>query len=348
VLGRVNLSDAECKWIQEKIDDHCKAFKTRYKFIYRYFPTEYDLVYSLVNEYMMNAQALTGWNFLGYDIPYVFNRATQLGIDISVLSPTRTTFSYTPQGYTKDKTVQLPTHRFIFDYMEIYAKWDRSVDPKESNKLDWVAGTVLGVKKVEHQLGFKALWEQKPAEYVFYNAVDSIIVKEIDEKIRTSSAFFGLANLTHVPALTAFSPVKSLEIVQSEYLYKENRVMALGYKATNANTDGYEGAFVYDPVPGFYKNIFAVDFRSLYPSIEMQFNISPDTYIKKDKAHKLQDDEIFTVSGAIYKRNFKGFIPTITEDFFNQRRAYKKDMLIAEREGNELKEIYERRFGKIA
>lgn len=346
VRGRANLSQDDINWIQKKIDDHCSAFKTKYKFSYKYYPREVDLVYDIVNEDFAKAECTTGWNFFGYDYPYIYNRAKTLGIDVNVMSPTRSFFKYTPQGGGKDDAIMLPNHRLMYDYMEIYAKWDRTVDPKESNKLDWVAGTVLGVKKLEHTLGFKEFWEQKPAEYICYNAIDSIVNREIDEKIRTSAAFMGLANLTHVPALTAFSSVKTLEIVQSEYLYKENRVMPQDRKADNPNKDGYEGAYVYDPIPGVYKNVFACDFRSLYPSIEMQFNISPDTYIKKDKNHKVEPNEIRTVSGAIYRRDFKGFIPTITEDFFKQRRAYKEEMQIAEHEMYELKAIYEKRFHK--
>ena len=39
----------------------------------------------------------------------------------------------------------------------------------------------------------------------------------------------------------------------------------------------FEGAFVYQPKAGLYENIVIVDFRSLYPSIIVSHNISPDT-----------------------------------------------------------------------
>jgi DNA polymerase elongation subunit (family B) len=234
----------------------------------------------------------------------------------------------------------------MYDYMEIYAKWDRAVEVKESNKLDWVAEHVCGQKKVEHQLGFKEFWEQQPAEYVLYNAIDSILIREIDNSIKTSSAFLGLANLMHVDALTAFSPVRSLEIVQAEYQYAAGKVFPAGGKKGGSN-DGYEGAFVYDPIPGLYKNVIALDFASLYPTTMRQFNISPDTYIKKDKNYHASEHEIKCVSGAIYKKDFEGFIPKILTDFYTQRKKYKKEMMIAIDEKYYLQDIYEKRFGKL-
>lgn len=64
----------------------------------------------------------------------------------------------------------------------------------------------------------------------------------------------------------------------------------------------YEGAYVKEPVPGLYKDhpIFALDFKSLYPSIIIGLNLSPsnvslvgqyDTNLMdNDKYNKLIDE----------------------------------------------------------
>ncbi len=346
VLGRANISEAEIDWIQSQIDEHCKNFKTKYKFTYLYYNTEVELLTAFFRDFVYPATCVTGWNFFGYDYPYLYNRANKLGINILYISPTGTWYNYTPQQSESGK-LSLPKHKLLYDYMEIYIKWDKSVEVKESNKLDWVSQKVVGAKKVEHQLGFKDLWQQKPAEYIFYNAIDSILVREIDNKIKTSSAFLGLANLMHVDALTAFSPVRSLEIVQAEYLYKEHRVMPNVGNKKNKDNDGYEGAFVYQPITGIYKNVIALDFASLYPTTMRQFNISPETFIVKDKNHVRQPNEIMCTSGAVYKRDLPGFIPKICTDFYNQRKAYKKEMMAAIDEKYYLEDIYEKRFGQF-
>ena len=342
VFGRKYMSPKQISWIQKKIDEHCSCFDTKYKFTYIYHENEVDLLTDFFWNHFRNAPCVTGWNFFGYDWPYLYNRSQKLGIPINYLSPSNTWFTYTPLN--GDRKIHLPKHKLIYDYMEIYVKWDKTVQVKESNKLDWVAETVVGVKKVEHQLGFKDEWEQKPAEYIFYNAIDSILVREIDNKIKTSSAFLGLANIMHVDALTAFSPVRSLQIVQCEYQYKEGKVFPGGQRQRNENT-GYEGAFVFKPIPGVYKNVLALDFASLYPTTMRQFNISPDTFITKDKGRKPNVKEIKCCSGATYSKEIEGFIPKILTDFYKQRKAYKKEMMIAIDEKYKLMDIYEKRFG---
>ena len=39
---------------------------------------------------------------------------------------------------------ELPKHRLVFDYLDIFDKWDTSIKIKESNRLDFVAKKVLG------------------------------------------------------------------------------------------------------------------------------------------------------------------------------------------------------------
>jgi DNA polymerase elongation subunit (family B) len=349
VLGRAPLTGEQIQSIQSRINDHCSIFDEKYNFFYVYHENEYDLLMDFFENYMEPVSCVTGWNFFGYDYPYLFNRARKIGIDMIAVIMKRSltsTMTYGPQNArSRDERITLPLHKLMYDYMEIYAKWDRSISPKESNKLDWVSEKALGVKKVVHELGFKALWEQRPDEYVFYNAVDSILVREIDKKLKTAQTFFTLANLLHVPALTAFSPVQSLQTVQTEYLYRENRIFPRVKKEMPADNDqSYTGAFVYEPVPGVYKNIIALDFASLYPSTIRQFNISPDTFRgKMDPNYQRKDDEIKTISGATYARNYDGFVPKILTDFYKQRKAFKKEMQIAEKEQGYLEEVLERR-----
>lgn len=344
VFGRKQLSTEEIEWIQKRIDEHCSNFKTKYNFTYIYHEQEVELLTDFFYNYAQHASCITGWNFFGYDWPYLCNRCEKLGINIDCMSPSRTWGSY--RTINGERTVKIPNHKLLYDYMEIYIKWDRTVPVKESNKLDWVSETVVGAKKVVHQLGFKEEWEQKPAEYIFYNAVDSILVREIDNKIKTSSAFLGLANLTHVDALTAFSPVRSLEIVQCEYQYRENKVFPIK-EGKSEKVGAYEGAYVYDPVPGIYRNVLALDYASLYPSTMRQFNISPDTFIIKDASRPKHPDEIKCSSGAVYKRNFVGFIPKILADFYTKRKTYKKEMMTAINEKYALVEAFNKRFGEL-
>ena len=344
VLGLANLSQEDIQWIQGEITKHCERFDTDYKFVYRYHTSELSLMNDLIFNFIGKLECVTGWNLFGYDWPYICNRAARLGIDMTSLSPTRTWFQYKPQDAAADP-IKLPMHKCMYDYMELYKKHDRSIAPKVSNKLDWVADKVLGVKKVVHQLGFKEMWEKQKKEYVFYNAIDSVLVREIDKKLKTSSVLFGLAALMNVPVLSTYSSTKSIEIVQAEYLYRENKVFPVAKK--DKEKKEYEGAFVFSPTPGVYRNVYCLDYASLYPTTMRQFNISPDTLLFKDKNHVPKENEIKCTNGCVYTNEFEGFIPKILSDYFAKRKEYKKMMMNAEREKYRLIEILKEREKKL-
>ena len=337
VLGLANLSQDEIKWIQDEIKKHCEQFDTDYKFVYRYHASEFSLLNDLFFNFIDKLECVTGWNWFGYDWPYLYNRAPKLGLDITSLSPTKTWFTYKPQDVAADN-IKLPMRKCMYDYMELYKKHDRSVSPKVSNKLDWVADKVLGVKKVVHQLGFKEMWEKQKKEYVFYNAIDSVLIREIDKKLKTSSVMFGLASLMNVPVLSTYSSTKSIEIVQAEYLYRENRVFPVVKK--DKEKKEYEGAFVFSPIPGIYRNVYCLDYASLYPTTMRQFNISPDTLLFKDKNHIPKENEIKCTNGCVYTNEFEGFIPKILSDYFDKRKEYKKMMVKAQKEKYHLYTIF--------
>ena len=342
VFGRAALTDEQISGIVKKVKEHTERFGVDYTFVYRYYGNEYDMLEDFFFNYVKNVPALTGWNLFGFDWPYLYNRCKNIGLDIRNISPTG---KWTKHKVLKSEiTAEIPMHKVIYDYLEIYKKWDRTVEVKENSTLDFVASAALGVTKVKHSLGFQDMWEQEPDNYVFYNAIDSILVAELDKKIKTSKTMYALANLTHVDLLNNISPVRTIEIVQCEYAWMDGKVFP--NVKNNAVKQDYEGAYVYPTIPGIYRNILALDFNSLYPTTQRQLNISPDTYIKKDKSYTPKADEIKTVSGAVYKRNEKGLLPKILTDFYAKRKGFKKVMMAADDEINYLENVYERRTSK--
>ena len=64
----------------------------------------------------------------------------------------------------------------------------------------------------------------------------------------------------------------------------------------------------------------------------------------KDKNYNPPEDEIKCVNGSVFTNKFRGFIPRILDDFYAQRKKYKKNMITAQEEKLELDEILERRL----
>ena len=340
VFGTKILTPEQIEKTQNDIYKHCENFKDspKYKFEYRYYSSEYEMLLDFIKNYLSSAPAVTGWNIWGFDWPYFYNRCEKFGIDLSCITPTGTFYG---NKNNDGDIIKLPKHKLIYDYLACYKKWDRTVKVKENNTLDFVGDATCGVKKVKHELGLKEMWEQQPREYIFYNAIDSILVEQIDKKIKTSKAMYGLAGLTKAEIIEVFGTIASVEIVQNEYLYKMNKVVPLSIKKQEHRE--YEGAFVFKPEPSISKWVLGLDYASLYPSTIRQFNISPETYIFKNKNYISKPNEIKAASGSVFKRDEEGFMPMILSHFYSERKRHKREMKNAKDIASKLQEIYDMR-----
>ena len=82
----------------------------------------------------------------------------------------------------------------------------------------------------------------------------------------------------------------------------------------------YEGAFVLEPVRGLHENVACLDFTSMYPSIMITFNISPDTLGC--------EDDCFTAPevGHKFRKKPDGFFRRILRMLIEKRKAIKEEM----------------------
>ncbi|KUJ99549.1 MAG: DNA polymerase [Thermococcales archaeon 44_46] len=84
----------------------------------------------------------------------------------------------------------------------------------------------------------------------------------------------------------------------------------------------YLGGYVKEPERGLWENIVYLDFRSLYPSIIVTHNISPDTLEKEG----CKNYDVAPIVGYKFCKDFPGFIPSILGDLINMRQEIKKKM----------------------
>ena len=82
----------------------------------------------------------------------------------------------------------------------------------------------------------------------------------------------------------------------------------------------FKGGYVKEPLQGMHDGISVFDFRSLYPSIIVTFNISPETLNCKCCSRK--------VPGLDYHFCHKrtGFVPSVLQEVLGQRQLLKKQM----------------------
>jgi DNA polymerase elongation subunit (family B) len=335
VLGLEDLSAEQIKKIEEDTNKHFVGYDQDWEFSYYKFKDEYNMLYTFLHKFLPKFPMMTGWNFINYDWQYIVNRCKRLQIDLKDIAITG----------SLDKADSRPLHMGILDYMQLYDKYDRSVAVKESNSLDFVSGQVLDVNKIKYSGSLQDLYRDNFAKYVFYNVVDSVLVYYIDRQLRSMEVLITLATITKMPLYKAASPVAVTESLIARKLVEQNMKIAVEYdREDNKKDSKYEGAFVKEPIVGYYSGVSAFDFASLYPSIMRQFNISPDSFVEmvqENEVEKRRQDEgvIVCENGAVYKKE-DSMLKLILSDLYAQRKEYKKTSYMYYEKMHELKKKF--------
>ncbi|MFA5585333.1 MAG: DNA polymerase domain-containing protein [Saccharofermentanales bacterium] len=368
VLGTKKLNKSEIDSIKDGINNHFDKIKTNYDFMYRYYESEYDMLLNFFKLMIPKMSVLTGWNFVNYDWVFLVNRARKLGIDPSCSSFTGNLRA----SWMQNDHSEIPAHRVIIDYMELYAKWDTSIKVKESQSLDFVSENVLGVKKINYEGNLKYLYENDYQKFILYNAIDSALVQQIHLKMKYIDILYGIATLSKIRVPDAFTTLTVTEGILREKMRNEKNVVFVKDDSKRDLSDSdndmnVKGGWVKDPIVGMNSWTVCFDFASLYPTTMQEFNISADSYLGKivkdrgkdimDMIHKLQNGDdiysifnghkikidknsIITLNGAVFK-NEDGVVKQVMGNIYKERKKYKKMMMSANEELKELeKKLY--------
>jgi DNA polymerase elongation subunit (family B) len=332
VLATKSLDKKIQSKIQKQIDDHFKSIGEDFSFIFKCFDNEYDMLYTFMDTFVKKFSMMTGWNFIQFDWQYIVNRCKKLGIDPSISSPIGRTFG----------KHDFPCHVGVMDYLDIYAKWDRTVDIKEDFKLDTVGEAVIGIRKIKYDGTIQDMYEKDYPKYIFYNVVDTALVYLIHDKIKTMEIALTIAHMTQISLFKAGSPVAITEALLAREFLTRNLVMAKDPKAPPSKREQFEGAFVKEPITGMHNAVAAFDFASLYPSIMRQLNVSPESFIKKVKPEmrerEIGDERIVSVTGAVYSTE-RSILKDVLSRLYGQRKEYKKESFRLQQEAYDLEQV---------
>ncbi len=332
VLATKDLDKQTQAKIQKQIDEHFKSIGEEFSFIFKCFKNEYDMLYTFLDTFVKKFSMMTGWNYIQFDWQYIVNRCKKLGIDPSISSPIGRTFG----------KHEFPCHVGVMDYLDIYAKWDRTVDIKEDLKLDTVGEAVVGIRKIKYEGTIQDMFVKDYPKYIFYNAVDTALVYLIHEKIKTMEIALTIAHMTEISIFKAASPVAITEALLAKEFLTRDLVMAKDPNARPAKREGFEGAFVKEPKTGMHNAVAAFDFASLYPSIMRQLNVSPESFIKKVKPENREkevgDDRIVSVTGAVYSTE-RSILKDVLSRLYSQRKEYKKESFRLQQKAYDLEQV---------
>ena len=142
------------------------------------FKDEYDLLNAFFKKYMeIQPTILTGWNVEFFDVPYLYNRASQVvGQNVAnLLSPIS-------QVHWSDfhKRYKIAGVN-ILDYLALYKRYTFSERP--SYRLDDICEYEIGEKKVAYEGTLNDLYKNELEKFVQYNLQDVKLVKKLDDKL---------------------------------------------------------------------------------------------------------------------------------------------------------------------
>jgi len=269
-----------------------------------------------------NPDLLIGYNSDNFDMPYIRDRATKLNVKMRI-GTDGSGLKFMRRGYTNSALVKGRIHVDLYLLSRRYLQLDRYTLERVYKELfDEQKVDVPGDEIFEY-------WDDggEKLETLFkYSLDDAVSVTKIGEKLLPLSMeltrlvgqpFFDIARMATGQMVEWYLIRKAYEIGDmvpnkpSSSQYSERR----GKKA--------EGGYVKDPVKGLHENIVSFDFRSLYPSIIISKNVSPDTLVLK-----CENEECYIAPelGHKFLKKPVGFVPSIIGNILKERVKLKNQM----------------------
>lgn len=330
------------------------------------FNDEKDLLRKFIQVWnQLDIDSVSGWNSLGFDIPYIVNRCKRvLGY--------RETLKLSPFKFIERKRRLNKFGREYYtynilginhqDYMELYLKFTYAT--RESYSLNNICQIEIGKGKLNYDEygSLKRLYKDNFPKFVDYNIRDVTLLEELDSKLNLITLANHIAYKCHCGIEDIMSPIKSWDsFIYSEFVKKG---YVLRPRQNIEVAEPLMGGYVKLPTTGLYNWIVSFDVNSLYPTIIRQLNISPetltdevDTGFEKESTYSLEDDIhrigalidctydtsylkernlCLTCNGNLIKRDKKGFLPEMIGDLYNNRVEVKGLMKKYQKELEEL------------
>lgn len=316
------------------------------KFEYVKCANEKDLLEKFIGYWSSDyPDIVTGWNIDNFDIPYLSNRISKVLND-------RFLKKCSPWGSVEKKYVNLTDDReiltflwdgiSILDHMVLYKKF--SGKSLVNYALTTVSKEELKRDKLSHDYGsFQNFYEQDPYMFTVYNIIDVDLVDALEEKTKLIQLIVDIAYQSGVNYNNVFSKIASWEGILYNYFLSKKIVPNLRSKIKTRKR--ILGGYVKEIEPTSHDWNVAFDATSLYPSIIMALNMSPETIVdcplypsSDETIDKIIDfsydldflkdkNRSIAANGQQFTNEKEGWFPIIIKGFFGDRQMFKKEML---------------------
>ena len=288
ILGTRDLGEGGQEYLDKHFGDYISKLEY-YKKLglpaptikYIKFDREKDMLMYFLKNIVAKVPVLAGWNSMLFDWQYVQNRIKGYYPDIN-LSNASCNWSMDYKNYTdmvgNKIRLSIPNHTVLLDMMDVIES-DYVVMPvKESMSLDYIAYESLGVNKIQYEGTLSDLYYEDYQKYVFYNAIDSVLVQLIDKRFKTLQNIYTQALYCREKIGLTFSKIAVSEALVFNYFY-DNGIKVIPERKHDVERGNLVGAYVRTPTPGKHKYVCCNDFASLYPSSIITCNLSFENFV---------------------------------------------------------------------
>ena len=252
-----------------------------------------------------NINIITGYNILGFDIPYMIARAK---LHLCIFNFDRQGFHKT--AHSKEKIIKWSSSAYKnqeFEFLDAEGRLFIDLLPLirrdfkfNSYNLKTVSEYFIGETK--DPLGPKGIFKcyrigiQRSQDGVYekrarkamaivgkYCVQDSVLVCLIMEKLKTWVGLTEMAKTCRVSMFALYTQGQQIKVYSQLYDYcMKNDIVVEKDAYQVQENERYVGAKVFPPIPGRYTMVVPFDFASLYPTTIIAYNIDYHTWVPDD------------------------------------------------------------------
>lgn len=288
--------------------------------------TEHDMIEHFARlTKLHDPDLVVGYNIFGFDVPYIHDRMS-LGLkdfpDMSRCTTHSTSIKdvdwfSSAFGHNVMKRLQIEG-RCVVDVLNVF----RRRRDLESASLSEVSKRFLKDDKMD--IGSLRMAEMLADitqshldTIVDYCVKDSVLVLRLVDHVDAWVSWVEESGICRVQIDELYTRGTGVRIVNQ--LYHECYIHGVVMREPCMPTYDFEGGHVFDPPQRRYENCTSLDFRSLYPSIMMQYNICMSTYV--DDIGSTSDVHVFHVNGRThaFRRHPEGILPCMLRRLIDER-----------------------------
>ena len=328
-------------------DDKEHLVKRKLDVIEKIVKNEEELLQSFLSYVKeKDPDVFAGWN-VKFDMIYILHRLKILNLDYESISPIRkvyynngtTDFSQAKtevqkkkSNFKRDKKVTI-RGRSVIDILAGFRriKWKQLA----SFRLDAVANSEFGIAKVAYKGTMESFWKNDFETFLQYNLRDVELCLAIDEKYSVIESLLNIRKISGAELSDVLHNSRLFDVYILRYCRNKFVLPTKTYSVEEH--EKVEGGFVLDPVVGIHKNVIVLDLKSLYPSIMLSFNMSPET---------VDVNGDISIGNGIRFRKEIGILKEILVDLINRRDTLRAELKRPEvkNDKNLYTNIYKRQY----